>query len=126
MESEFLFTSFFSGLRIQILSLFKKLRRNSNLISIMLVLSISKWSENWQIRKPLILTPTSRGTRRSPPLNQAETALVVTPLRPHPKWSPTILGVVPNSHVEIRITLNCVNINPSNAVLETLPIYWFD
>ena len=41
----------------------------------------------------IIPTPPSRGTRRSPRHNQAETALVVTPQRPDPKWSPTILGV---------------------------------
>jgi len=69
-------------------------------------------------------TPPSRGTRRSPRLNQAETALVVTPQRPDPKWSPTILGVFWNSHGETRITLNWIKISQSNSVQETLPICW--
>jgi len=68
-----------------------------------------------------IPTPPSRGTRRSPGLNQAETALVVTPQCPEPKRSPTILGVFSNSHGEIRITLNWIKINQSNSVQETLP-----
>jgi len=58
-----------------------------------------------------ILTPPSRGTRRSPRLNQAGTALVVTPQRPDPKWSSTILGVFSNSHGDIRITLNWIKID---------------
>jgi len=73
----------------------------------------------WSIPKP-----SSRRTRRSRRLNQAETALVVTPQRQEPKWSPTILGVFSNSHGEILITLNWVTINQSNSVQETLPIYW--
>jgi len=71
-----------------------------------------------------IPTPPSRGTRRSPRLNPAETALVVSPQRPDPKWSPTILGVFSNSHGEIRITLNWIQINQSSSVQETLPICW--
>jgi len=74
---------------------------------------------SWSIPKP-----PSRGTRRSPRLNQAETALEVNPQRQEPKWSPTILGVFSNSHGEIRITLNWVKINQSNSVQETLPICW--
>ena len=74
---------------------------------------------SWSIPKP-----PSRGTRRSPRLNQAETALVVTPQCQEPKWSPTILGVFSNSNGEIRITLNWVTINKSNSVQETLPICW--
>jgi len=73
----------------------------------------------WSIPKP-----PSRGTRRSPRLNQAETALVVSPQRQEPKWSPTILGVFSNSHGKIRITLNWVNKNQSNSVQETLAICW--
>jgi len=69
-----------------------------------------------------ILTPPSRVTRRSPRLNQAEAALVVTPQRPDPKWSPTIRGVFSNSQGGIRITLNCMGMNPSSSVQETLPI----
>jgi len=57
-------------------------------------------------------------------LNQAETALIVTPQRPDPQWSPTILGVFSNSHGEIRITLNWIKINQSNSVQVLLPIYW--
>ena len=53
-----------------------------------------------------IPTPEFRGTRRSPKFNQAESALLVTPQPPDPKWSPTILGVFSNSHDENRITLN--------------------
>jgi len=71
-----------------------------------------------------IPTPPSRGTRRPPRINQAGTALVVTPQRPDPKWSPTILGVFSNSQCEIRITLNWMKINQSNSVQETLPICW--
>jgi len=71
-----------------------------------------------------ILTPPSRGTRRSRRLNQAETALVVTPQRPDPKWSSTILGVFSNSHGEIRITLNWIKIDQYNSVQETLPTCW--
>jgi len=74
---------------------------------------------SWSIPKP-----PSRGTRRSPRLNHAETALVVIPQRQEPKWSPTILGVFSNSHGEIRITLNWVKINQSSSVQETLPICW--
>jgi len=62
-----------------------------------------------------IPNPPSRGTRRSPRLNQAETALVVTPQRPDPKWSPTILGVLSNSNGEIRITLNWIKSKKSNS-----------
>jgi len=57
-------------------------------------------------------------------LNQAETALVVTPQRQDPKWSPTILGVFSNSHGEAQIALNWIKINQSNSVQETLPIGW--
>jgi len=71
-----------------------------------------------------IPTPRSRGTRRSPKLNQAETALVVTPQRPHPKWSRTILGVFSSFQGNIRVTLNWIKINQSNSVQETLPICW--
>jgi len=71
-----------------------------------------------------ISTPPSRGTRRSPGLNQDETALVVTPQRQAPKWSPTILGVFSNSRGEIRITLSWIKINQSNSVQETLPTRW--
>jgi len=71
-----------------------------------------------------IPTPPSRGTRRSPRLNQADTALVVTPQCPDPNWSPTILGVFSNVHGEIRISLNWINMNQSNSVQETLPICW--
>jgi len=71
-----------------------------------------------------IPTPPSRGTRRSHRLNQAETALVVTPQRRDPKWSPTILGVFSKSYGEIRVTLNWIKIKQSNSVQETLPICW--
>jgi len=71
-----------------------------------------------------IPTPPSRGTRRSPRLDRAETALVVTPQRPDPKWSQTIRGVFSNSHGESRITLNWIKINQSSSVQETLPICW--
>jgi len=71
-----------------------------------------------------IPTPRSRGTRRSPRLNQAETALVVTPQRPDPKWSRTILGVFSNFQGKIRVTVNWIKINQSNSVQETLPICW--
>jgi len=74
---------------------------------------------SWSIPKPL-----SRGTRRSPRLNQAETALIVTPQRQEPKGSPTILRVFWNSQNEIRITLTWVKINQSNSVQETLRICW--
>ena len=71
-----------------------------------------------------IPTPPSRGTRRLPRLNQADTALVVTAQRQDLKWSPTILGVFSNSYGEIRITLNWLKIYQSNSVQETLPIFW--
>jgi len=51
-------------------------------------------------------------------------ALVVTPQRQDPKWSPTILGTYSNSHGEIRITLNWMKINQSDSVQETLPNCW--
>jgi len=71
-----------------------------------------------------IPTPPSRGTRRSLRHNQAETALVVTPQLPDLKWSPTILGMLSNSHGEIRISRNWIKINQSNSVQETVPIRW--
>jgi len=73
----------------------------------------------WSIPKP-----PSRGTRPSPRLIQAETALVVTPQRQEPKWSPTILGVFLNFHGEIRTTLNWIKMEPSNSVQETILICW--
>jgi len=76
---------------------------------------------SWSIPKP-----PSRGTRRSPRLNQAETALVVTPQRQEPKWSPTILAVLSNFHGEIRITLNWVKISQSHSVQETYRFVGFD
>jgi len=69
-------------------------------------------------------SPPYRSTRRSPRLNQAETALVVAPQRPDPKWSPTFLGVFSNYHGEIRDTLNWIKIDQFNSVQETLPICW--
>ena len=54
--SETIFISFFFWLRIYILSVFKKLRQKYYPIQEILVLNISKWSENWQIHMPLVLT----------------------------------------------------------------------
>jgi len=45
-------------LRMCILSVFKKLRQKSYLIQKMLVLSISEWSQIWQIHEPLVSTGT--------------------------------------------------------------------
>jgi len=57
IESVFLIISFFFCLRIQILSVFQKLWQKSFLIQEMLMLSISEWSDSWQIHKPLVDRP---------------------------------------------------------------------
>jgi len=48
--------SFWYWLRIRILSVFKKSRQKSYLIKNMLVLSISEWSQIWQIHEPVLKT----------------------------------------------------------------------
>ena len=65
IESVFSFISFLYRLRICILSVFKKLRQKSYLIEKMLVMSISEWSQIWQIHKPLLLShPADEGLHR--------------------------------------------------------------
>jgi len=71
-----------------------------------------------------IPTPPYQGTRRSPSLNQATTAFVVTSQRSDRNWSPTIRGVFSNSQCEIRITLNWIQMNQFNSVRQNLPSCW--